>query len=168
MDPRRLTLFPHAPEYLRALAQGPEFYQAVSGFQAAGGLGGFIRAASEDFLKRLQSATEPDPWLWGFAVVDCQNKVIGMAAFKGAPDADRTVEIAYGISPAYQGRGYATEAALGLIQFARDSGRVSRVCAHTRPTNDASIRVLEKCGFTLVGETAEIQDGPVLRWERLL
>ena len=165
MDTRRLTLFPHVPEYLRALAQGPKFYQEASGFQVADGLGGFIRAASEDFLKRLQSATEPDPWSWGFAVVDRDNMVIGMAAFKGAPGADRTVEIAYGISPAYQGRGYATEAALGLIQFARKSGRVSLVCAHTMPTNEPSKRVLEKCGFQLIGEVMGPEDGLVLRWE---
>jgi ribosomal-protein-alanine N-acetyltransferase len=165
MDTKRLTLFPHVPEYLRALAEGPEAYQAVSGFQVADGLHGFVRAASEDFLKRLQSASEPDPWSWGFAVVDLENLVIGMAAFKGAPDATRTVEIAYGISPAYQRRGYATEAALGLIQFARESGRVSLVCAHTLATNDPSKRVLEKCGFRLIGEVMDPEDGPVLRWE---
>src|SRR5262245_9365062 len=101
MDTRPLTLFPHVPEYLRALAEGPASYEGVSGFQIADGVGGFVRAASKEFLKRLQSATEPDPWLWGFAVVDHENMVIGMAAFKGAPDEDRTVEIAYGISPAY-------------------------------------------------------------------
>jgi RimJ/RimL family protein N-acetyltransferase len=165
MSPKRLTLFPHVPEYLRALAQGPGFYQAVSGLQVADGLSGFMRAASEDFLKRLQSAAEPDPWSWGFAVVDQQNMVIGMAAFKGPPGADRIVEIAYGISPAYQGRGYATEAALGLIEYARESGRVSLVCAHTLPTNDPSKRVLEKCGFKLLGEVMDPEDGLVLRWE---
>ena len=164
----RLTLFPHVPEYLRALAEGPESYQAVSGFQVAEGLGGFVRAASEDFLNRLKTATEPDPWSWGFAVVDRENRVIGMAAFKSAPGADRTIEIAYGISPAYQGRGYATEAALGLIQFARESGRVSLVCAHTLPTNDASKRVLEKCGFKLIGEVMDPEDGLILRWELTL
>jgi [ribosomal protein S5]-alanine N-acetyltransferase len=165
MDTQRLILFPHVPEYLRALAQGPEFYQAVSGLQVADGLSDFMRLASEDFLRRLQSATEPDPWSWGFAVVDQQNMVIGMAAFKGAPGPDRTVEIAYGISPAYQGRGYATEAALGLIRFARESGRVSLVCAHTLASNDPSMRVLRKCGFTLIGEVLDPEDGPVLRWE---
>jgi len=165
MDKKRVILFPHVPEYLRALAQGPEFYQAVSGFKVAEGLAGFIRAASEEFIKRLQTASEPDPWSWGFAVVDQKNMVIGMAAYKGAPGADRTVEIAYGISPAYQGRGYATEAARGLIQFARESGRVSLVCAHTLPTNDPSNRVLEKCGFKLIGEVMDPEDGLVLRWE---
>ncbi len=165
MDTRRLTLFPHVPEYLRALVDGPDAYHAVSGFQVAEGLHGFIRAASEDFLRRLQSATEPDPWSWGFAIVDRDNMVIGMAAFKGAPDAARTVEIAYGISPAYQGRGYGTEAARGLIQFARDSGRVSLVCAHTLPGNDPSKRILEKCGFQLIGEVMDPEDGLVLRWE---
>jgi [ribosomal protein S5]-alanine N-acetyltransferase len=165
MNTTRLTLFPHVPEYLRALVQGPDAYHAVSGLRVAEDLSGFVKAASEDFLKRLQSATEPDPWSWGFAIVDRDNMVIGMAAFKGAPDTSRTVEIAYGISAAYQGRGYATEAALGLIAFARESGRVSLVCAHTLPSNDPSKRVLEKCGFRLIGEVMDPEDGLVLRWE---
>jgi ribosomal-protein-alanine N-acetyltransferase len=166
METSRLVLFPHAPQYLRALAEGAESYEAVSGLQVADGLPGFFRAASEDFLNRLRSATEPDAWTWGFAVVvRGENIVIGLASFKGAPGKDRIVEIAYGISPAYQGRGYATEAALGLIQFARESGRVSMVCAHTLPTNEPSMRVLEKCGFRRLGEVMDPEDGLVVRWE---
>jgi ribosomal-protein-alanine N-acetyltransferase len=150
MDTNRLVLFPHAPDYLRALAEGSESCEAVSG----------------DFLKRLQSTTEPEAWTWGFAVVIREkNLVIGMASFKGTPGRDRIVEIAYGISPAFQGQGYATEAARGLIQLARESGRVSMVCAHTLPTNDPSKRVLEKCGFTNVGEVMDPKDGLVIRWE---
>lgn len=156
MDSKRLLLFPQVPEYLRLLAKGPEFYEAD-------GLESFARAASEDFLKRLQTATEPDPWTWGFAVIERERKaVIGMAGFKGAPRQDRSVEIAYGIAPAYEGRGYATEAALGVIEFARESGRVSIVCAHTLPTNNPSNRVLEKCGFK------RTEEGPPIRWELIL
>jgi ribosomal-protein-alanine N-acetyltransferase len=153
MASKRLLLFPQMPEYLRLLAGGSEFY-------------GLARASSEVFLQQLQTATEPDPWTWGFAVVELESKaVIGMAGFKSAPRQDRSVEIAYGIAPAYEGRGYATEAALGLVEFARKSGRVSIVCAHTLPTNDPSKRVLEKCGFKRIGEMMDPQDGPVIRWE---
>jgi ribosomal-protein-alanine N-acetyltransferase len=148
MDSKRLLLFPQAPEYLRLLAQ------------EADGIEGIARAASEDFLNRLRTGSEPEPWFWGFAVVERQQRtVIGMAGFKGAPRPDRSVEIAYGIAPAYEGRGYGTEAALGLIEFARESGRVSVVCAHTLPTNIPSKRVLEKCGFT------QTEEGPPIRWE---
>jgi RimJ/RimL family protein N-acetyltransferase len=147
MDSKRLLLFPQMPEYLRLLAEGA-------------GLENLARAASEDFLKRLQTATEPDPWTWGFAVVDRERKaVIGMAGFKAPPSKNRIVEIAYGITSAYEGRGYATEAAQGLIELARESGRVSIVCAHTLPANNPSKRVLEKCGFR------QTYQGPPIRWE---
>jgi RimJ/RimL family protein N-acetyltransferase len=153
MDSKRLLLFPQMPEYLRLLAKGPAFYEAD-------GLERFAHGASEDFLKRIQTATGPDPWTWGFAVVERERKVvIGMAGFKGAPREDRIVEIAYGIAPPYEGRGYATEAALGLIELAHESGRVSIVCAHTLPANNPSNRVLEKCGFK------RIEEGPPIRWE---
>lgn len=134
MDSKRLLLFPQAPQYLRLLADGAE-------------------------LESL-ALSASDPWLWGFAVVEREKKaVIGMVGFKGAPREDRSVEIAYGIAPAYEGRGYATEAVLGLIEIARDSGRVSLVCAHTLPANIPSKRVLEKCGFK------QTEEGPPIRWE---
>jgi ribosomal-protein-alanine N-acetyltransferase len=147
MDSKRLLLFPQMPEYLRLLADGA-------------GLDSLARAASEACLKLLQTATEPEPWTWGFALVDRESKaVIGMAGFKTPPCKDRIVEIAYGITAAYEGRGYATEAARGLIELARQSGQVSMVCAHTLPENNPSKRVLEKCGFT------QVEEGPPIRWE---
>ena len=50
--------------------------------------------------------------------------VVGTRA-KGPPGPNRTVEIAYGINPEYQGRGYATEVARAFVAFAFGSGRVS-------------------------------------------
>jgi len=166
MKTKNLSLVPHDPAHLRALLEGPRFYESASGFRIAEGLGDFVRYASGEWLERLLIAVEPDPWTWGCAVVEPrENMVIGAASFKGAPGTERMVEIAYGIAEAYQGRGYATEAAMGLIQFARESGLVSVVRAHTLPTNWASIRVLEKCGFKRIGEVIEPEDGLVVRWE---
>jgi ribosomal-protein-alanine N-acetyltransferase len=109
------------------------------------------------------------PRQWGFAVVLRDEKTtVGIASFKGPPDADGIVEISYGIAQAFQGRGFATEVVQTLIEMARESGRVSRIIAHTAPTNEASKRVLTKCGFGCVGEATDPKDGLVLRWERPL
>ena len=89
-----------------------------------------------------------------------------MASFKGPPDGEGMVEIAYGVVPAYEGRGFATEAAAALTEYAFDSGDVRLVRAHTLPERNASTRVLEKNGFALVGEVVDPEDGPVWRWER--
>lgn len=122
---------------------------------------------SPTWLAQLRAA-EPntaDPWVHGFAVVHrASDSVIGSTGFKGPPDAEGVVEIAYGIAPAYQGRGYATEAAAALVAFAFNRAQVKLVRAHTLPTNTASIRVLAKCGFTHTGEVVDPEDGLVWRW----
>src|ERR1044072_5590128 len=91
--------------------------------------------------------------------------VIGTAGFVGPPDSAGSVEIAYGIVPDYEGRGYATEAAAALVAFARSDTRVRALCAHTLPARNASTRVLEKCGFRLTGEMHHPTDGLIWRWE---
>ena len=92
--------------------------------------------------------------------------VIGSAGFKGPPDADGMVEIAYGVVPAFQRRGYATEMAKALVDFALHDERVRLLRAHTLRDPNPSTKVLRKCGFDFVGEVVEPEDGPVWRWER--
>jgi RimJ/RimL family protein N-acetyltransferase len=92
--------------------------------------------------------------------------VIGSCGFKAPPDPEGVVEIAYGIDPAYRARGYATQAAKALADFAFGSGLVRLVRAHTLPSNAASARVLAKCGFERVGLVEDPEDGTVWRWER--
>jgi ribosomal-protein-alanine N-acetyltransferase len=121
---------------------------------------------SPEWLARLLAADEHDPWAHAFAIVDRgSGKSVGTCAFKGPPDSDGMVEIAYGVDPDQQGLGYATEAAEGLVAFAIGNDAVRLVRAHTLPSHGPSTRVLTKCGFTHVGEV-DPEDGPVWRWER--
>jgi RimJ/RimL family protein N-acetyltransferase len=118
------------------------------------------------WLERALAATESDPWLHGFKIkLREDGTIIGGAGFKGVPSDDGFVEIAYGIAPEHQGRGFATEAAQALIEFARQSVGVRVVRAHTMSDNLASARVLTKCGFRFVGEVIDPEDGLVQRWE---
>ena len=121
---------------------------------------------SPEWLARVSASTSADPWLHGFAMVHlATGTVIGSCGYKSAPGPDAVVEIAYGVDQAFQGRGYATEAARALVAFAFGSGRVSLVRAHTRPAESASTRVLTKCRFERVGEVVDPEDGLVWRWE---
>jgi RimJ/RimL family protein N-acetyltransferase len=122
---------------------------------------------SADWLARLHSSTSADPWTLGFSMVHLDSDVVvGKCGFKGPPAADGVVEIAYGVSPEYQGKGYATEAAQSLTEYAFSSGQVRVVRAHTLPEPNASTRVLTKCGFRRIGEVIDPEDGLVWRWER--
>jgi ribosomal-protein-alanine N-acetyltransferase len=164
-----LRLLPYSPEHLLALIEGLQQFEEQIGLRAAEGLRDFFvsEEVSPDWLRRLRASTAADPWLHGFAVVHRESRlVIGSAGFKGPPDEEGVVEIAYGIVSGYQGRGYATEAAAALVAFAFGSGQVRLVRAHTLPTPNASTRVLAKCGFKHLGEVVDPEDGLVWRWER--
>ena len=121
---------------------------------------------SADWLARVRASTAPDPWTHGFSLVHrATDGVIGQAGFKGPP-ADGMVEIAYGVAPEHEGKGYATEAARALTAYALGSGQVRVVRAHTLANDNASARVLVKSGFRLIGEVTDPEDGLVWRWER--
>lgn len=169
MTTKNLELVPHDPAHIRAMIAGMDVYHERFGVRPAEGLRDFIVSdeVSPDYLARLEAATERDSWTHGFAVIlTASQLVIGMGGFKGPPDADGMVEIAYGIVPAYQGKGYATETANALVSYAVASGQVRRVRAHTMPEPNASTRVLTKCGFTKAGEAVDPDDGLVWRWEK--
>ena len=120
---------------------------------------------SPDWIARMRSSA-PNPWTHGFAMVErASGATVGSCAYKGPPDDAGAVEIAYGVDPAFRGRGYAKEAAATLVDYATHSG-VRLICAHTRPENGASARILESCGFECLGEVMDPEDGLVWRWER--
>ena len=120
---------------------------------------------SPDWIARVRAAAPGDPWALSYTVAERGGAFVGACAFKGPPDADGLVEVAYGIDPPHRGRGFATEATAALVAFAFASGRVGRVRAHTKPDNAASQRVLAKCGFRRLGEVTDPEDGLVERWE---
>lgn len=122
---------------------------------------------SPDWLARVRATPAGDPWSLSFMARErTSDAEVGGCAFKGPPDAAGVVEIAYGIDGEFRGRGFATEAARALTEFAFASGLVRLVRAHTKPDNRASARVLEKCGFRQVGDVVDPEDGLVSRWER--
>jgi len=153
METKNLKLVPQTPEEARAMVE------AMTPSEKA--------QVSADWLARLAALTSADPWRIGFNLVHrASNSVIGKAGFKGPPGEDGVVEIAYGVAPDHQGKGYATEAAQALVAYAWRSGRVRVVRAHTLPEPNASTRVLTKCGFRNIGEVIDPEDGRVWRWEK--
>ena len=76
--------------------------------------------------------------------------VIGAAGLQHLADSEE-IEVGYRFLREHWGRGYATEAARAAIRFAFDELGLDRVVAVTLPTNQASRRVMEKCGLSFVG-----------------
>ena len=77
----------------------------------------------------------------------------------------REIEIGYTISQEHWGKGYATEAALGFVEYAATALKVTALVAYTNEANTASNRVLEKCGFRRIG-LERVYEADCLRWEK--
>jgi ribosomal-protein-alanine N-acetyltransferase len=60
---------------------------------------------------------------------------------------DGACEIGYGIGSRYWNRGYATEAVRRFIEYCFDERGLKTVCASFFTGNEASRRVMEKCGM---------------------
>ena len=117
------------------------------------------------WLARIYSPTV-DHWSLGYTLIRTEDGTpVGQCGFKGPP-VDGLVEIAYGVAPPFEGRGYATEAARALAKIAFESGEVQTVIARTLHRANASSRVLQKADFRSVGEVIDPEDGPVWQWER--
>jgi RimJ/RimL family protein N-acetyltransferase len=122
-----------------------------------------VGAATAAFLARVGGETR-----WGpFLAMDTESRlVVGTCGYKGPPDADGAVEIAYFTLPVYERRGYATAMAALLTSRAGAAPPARTVRAHTLPERNASVRILEKLGFAHLGQVVDPEDGPVWRWER--
>ncbi len=110
----------------------------------------------------LTFPTTDSPWAPWQVVSEESDLAIGGIGFHSAPDESGTVEIGYGIAATWQGRGAATLAVAAVLAVAARGG-ARTVVAGTDADNPASMRVLEKCGFT---RTAD--DGAELRWALVL
>jgi RimJ/RimL family protein N-acetyltransferase len=108
----------------------------------------------------------PTEWSGYLAIDRAERAVVGTCSFKGAPDEDGAVEIAYFTFPRFERRGYATAMATALAERAAADPAVRIVRAHTLPERNTSARLLERLGFAHLGEVEDPEDGPVWRWER--
>ena len=72
-----------------------------------------------------QTKSQPYPAQWSATIIDNTEWVaVGQMGFKAPPDEHGSVELGYGINPACQNRGYATEAAQALVAWALEQPTV--------------------------------------------
>jgi len=99
---------------------------------------------------------------WGvwFVINNESNCVIGDIGFKGKPQANKMVEVGYGIIPSEWDKGYATEAVNEIVNWAFASQKVDSVIAECLDDNYASIKVLMKLGM----QEVEKEDN-MIKWK---
>lgn len=100
--------------------------------------------------KYIGSYAREDYYRW--AVIEkASGECIGQIAFFLVDSKNHFAEIEYCIGGAFQGRGYATEAAKAVIAYGFDRMNLHKVQICTKTINAKSKRVIEKCGLTYEG-----------------
>ena len=110
-------------------------------------------------------AGDPSATRWGTRLFVCEDPptLVGWGGFKGAPQ-DGVVEIGYAVAPDWRERGVAGGAVAAMLREAWAANEVQAVIAHTLAEHNASVRVLEKAGFTKDGERRDVDVGALWRW----
>lgn len=106
----------------------------------------------QKFRLRLQPwVFESGDWLT-LVIEEAQTKeFVGFIGFYCADSELFRAEVGYVLSPPYQGKGFATEALLALINWGKFIFNVHKFTATCDARNLASAHVLTKCGFEQEG-----------------
>jgi ribosomal-protein-alanine N-acetyltransferase len=165
----RLELIPFTAEAIDALLAGDEArLKQETGFTFPTPLR--PPPLLEDVLPLVRSQLRQEPntlgwWTW-LTVDKATGRVTGASGFGGPPDPDGAVMIGYATYPGASRKGFASEAAEALVEWALKQPGVQRVCASIPPDNVAARRVAEKIGMRVAGTVWEEEIDDVLLYER--
>jgi RimJ/RimL family protein N-acetyltransferase len=117
---------------------------------------------------RLAAEGQPSVGWYGWYAVSRRTALqpptlVGGGTFFGPPDGHGRVEMAFGVLPAFRGRGHATEMATALVDHALSQPSVDCIVAHARAADRPTLAVLLRCGFILATPKP---DNGLLRCER--
>jgi RimJ/RimL family protein N-acetyltransferase len=154
------------PDFMEAVLQGrPEEAGAVLGIALPPDP---VDASAERFmsyrLNQMRRIPDIQRWLARAIVLrEGGRAMIGNVGFHGEPGvnaagAPEALEIGYGILAEHRRQGYATEAVMALLDWARGQG-ISHFVASVAPDNEPSLAIVRKLGFVHTGEHIDREDG---------
>jgi [ribosomal protein S5]-alanine N-acetyltransferase len=127
-------------------------------------LTGFLRLR----LGQMQHDPASQKWLVRALVLRDDGAMVGHAGFHGPPGTTGLdpgkAEIGYTVYEPFRGRGYATEAAVALMDWAEGDG-IHQFVFSIGPWNASSLAIARKLGFTQTGEQWDEEDGLELVFE---
>jgi RimJ/RimL family protein N-acetyltransferase len=144
---------PEDAELISAYRSDPEVHR-YQGWERTDPRG--VRAEIEEMIGRAPG--EPGGWIQLSVEERESGRLVGDIGLNLADGEPGVIKVGYTMSPAFQGRGYATEAVGALIGYAFERLGAEIVRAYASAENIASIRVAEKVGMQLV-ERSEHRHG---------
>jgi ribosomal-protein-alanine N-acetyltransferase len=99
-------------------------------------------------------------WFIRFMVLKESGVIIGSTSYHAPPNAQGMVEIGLGVDASFRAQGYGTEALMGMWTWAVDQPAVRTLRYSVSPANVASVRLVSRFGFHVVGQQIDKDDGP--------
>jgi [ribosomal protein S5]-alanine N-acetyltransferase len=164
---KRLDLIPMTPAFLRAsLEHNIQRAEQELQLSLPSGWPGESADLLSLRLKQLEEEPALQKWLVRAMVLRGAAIMVGHIGFHTAPDADYLrsfspggVEFGFTVFPSFQRQGYAREAAIALMHWARQTHDVKRFVLSIRPDNVPSQRLAAQLGFVRVGSHIDEIDG---------
>jgi ribosomal-protein-alanine N-acetyltransferase len=119
---------------------------------------------SEEYLQKIINRSESSKQQFWFIQEIQSKKVIGSFGVHSLDEYRGSVEIGYGLSPLYWGKGYFQESVNVILEYIFNDLHLHRVVARTFESNQASIKGLEKVGFKTEGVMVDYYKKHNGRW----
>ena len=101
----------------------------------------------------------------GLVLAITDGEIVGSAGFHDFPDENGMIEIGFGSVPEKQRQGYGLELLHGMWHEIAKRSDVKILRYTVSPENEASMHIIRKLGFDLVGEQIDEEDGLELIYE---
>ena len=106
---------------------------------------------TKDYLKYIHSRYSLGDF-YDWAIIDRESRrMIGTCGFTKIDTANNSAEIGYVLNPDFWGKGFATDAAMRVLEFGFCDLLLQRIEARFMQGNDASLAVMKKLGMTFEG-----------------
>lgn len=103
-------------------------------------------------ILQLEGDTSLNKWFVRWVVLRSSQEIIGSTSFHGAPDENGAIEIGLDVESAFQRQGYGREILHGMWGWVVTESSVKILRYVVRPSNIASIALINSFGFNLMGE----------------
>ena len=150
---------------LESILEGDQKIAAHLNIQVPKNWSEFGSAIFQYALDKIIAAPDSSKWWTYLPILTSSNTLIGSCGFKGPPTPNGEVELGYEVAKEYRNRGFATEITRHLVDIAFNDHSITVVLAHTLAEKNASVRVLEKCGFKFIEEIIDPNDGTIWKWK---
>lgn len=108
-----------------------------------------------EYLERMNRGVEAGKWIiWGMELKS-EVRLIGTISIWNFSKTYSRGELGYFLDRRYQKKGYMTEALQAVVDYSFRTLQLKNLLAYTEVRNQASISLLEKCGFEKTGEIEE-------------